>query len=517
MYVDEEKSDLEKQELVEKLLACESIKEQDLRDRITEKLRPEISDRIKKFGRGRYDVDSIVDTCLQYLWGIEELVYHIRYFEGNSRQLLVVENFVDRLHPKSVTLFQIYRLKWLLIEAKIPFDDLIDASINLYEKRGMPRPEWIASLQEKSDWGNELRFFLLNFLASVMKWGDEVPILMFAAEIVKYLENRGQSSEVTNGIEQDRELSVDSRIKAWIETTAAEQNLKIPPMKFLISSSTSSSLLYLLIKLDPNTDGQSFFIRAWLQNSQNENLGYSPVCDTPVKADVIPDIISKFLLESSKYMKRGDVYRLVIDFCLPREMLFNDVDHWLIQVSRNTISSRKRIGIRHPVIVRPIERFDYLPSFWEGKWNYFQSYASKKKDFQDTLPFVIFDIEVCNGQEDKIDGLLIPEHIVCLALTFVPQEVPFDILNAILSNGIPIVLWHRRHTHQPEELKRLFTSFLSENQLVDLPMLVWKVRLEGAGNDEHFGCHLTLLWDDPTRIPPDTKAAINEPFFEYPK
>jgi hypothetical protein len=148
---------------------------------------------------------------------------------------------------------------------------------------------------------------------------------------------------------------------------------------------------------------------------------------------------------------------------------------------------------------------------WKSKWNIVHEVEEEEFFISDKRnPIWICD-EGQYGTHESLYSTLRPTSIVCLALTFAPLENLIgtgSILNAILGTGIPIALWPREHIKEPQKISNLFASILSQETLSALPRLVWEQRLEaGRSKDkDHPGHHLTLLWDDPNRLPPTAKA-----------
>jgi hypothetical protein len=78
-------------------------------------------------------------------------------------------------------------------------------------------------------------------------------------------------------------------------------------------------------------------------------------------------------------------------------------------------------------------------------------------------------------------------------------------LLAALINGIPYAFFPRK-----EVAENFKPSFINKvNELIkwdDLPKQLMKMRLESISNDSHPAAKVTLLWDDPRRIPPRTTS-----------
>src|SRR6266496_675838 len=92
----------EKSELVSKLLACPSMKARETRKTILRQLRDEISSQIPFDERDNAYITNVVDTCLNYKGGLEELVDIIQYYERNSRSIDEIDAFLESMFPISI-------------------------------------------------------------------------------------------------------------------------------------------------------------------------------------------------------------------------------------------------------------------------------------------------------------------------------------------------------------------------------------------------------------------------------
>ncbi len=89
----------EKRQIVDALLACSSIR--DSRNAVLQQLPPEIVDAIQADSRAKIHVANIVDSCLNFPDGLTALVETIRFFDGGTRQMqlldAVLKPYKDRL------------------------------------------------------------------------------------------------------------------------------------------------------------------------------------------------------------------------------------------------------------------------------------------------------------------------------------------------------------------------------------------------------------------------------------
>ncbi len=232
--------------------------------------------------------------------------------------------------------------------------------------------------------------------------------------------------------------------------------------------------------------------------------------DTPIALANMPLLLNKWLAGCGQYL--GDrLIDLVVECFLPHELLSYPVERWTVETGMIDVE----LGKQHQVVVRSLKRVQiiasttstvgkpyYLWSSWKRKWE--KCLSGQQSSSQNQELAQIWTEE--KGQEDpqRLYDDLHGSATACLALTFVPSSKVF---NAIFSAGIPILFWPRKNVSEPEPVQSFFTQALSCCKLARLPSLLWEKRKEANG-DHHYGRHLTLLWDDPSRLPPTYTAPV---------
>jgi hypothetical protein len=94
-----------------------------------------------------------------------------------------------------------------------------------------------------------------------------------------------------------------------------------------------------------------------------------------------------------------------------------------------------------------------------------------------------------------------------LGLTFTPtHNQEGKLLIQILRAGIPVALWPRLNEVNVEysDMLREKVKDIIENtpNLLKLPDTLRDMRIQAENDPTHLCNHLTLLWDDPDRVPP---------------
>jgi len=83
--------------LVERLLACPSIRDRGTREAILKQLRGEVSHAIERNATDRTDVFNIVNTCLNYAGGLQEFIEIVRFFERDSLAMQQMSAFLGSI------------------------------------------------------------------------------------------------------------------------------------------------------------------------------------------------------------------------------------------------------------------------------------------------------------------------------------------------------------------------------------------------------------------------------------
>jgi excisionase family DNA binding protein len=230
------------------------------------------------------------------------------------------------------------------------------------------------------------------------------------------------------------------------------------------------------------------------------------VDEKPQTLEQLPKLIEQVLFYSTSRFSQTPGM-LTIEFFLPLELLYFNIDQLMINVGLNLPVA---IGTQYSVVVRSLERLNDRRSWpsWINKWNRLLALSQSKEN---NAFLYLHNIEEFNLQNSS--GRLREQNMMCLVLTFVPSvEDQRKIFSAVLSAGIPVVLYTRQQDMASNEIEMSLKALLTDNSLSDIPATVTKLRREAAtsGDKRHLGLHLGLLWDDPNRLPLQAKIASPE-------
>jgi vWA-MoxR associated protein C-terminal domain/Effector-associated domain 7/vWA-MoxR associated protein middle region (VMAP-M) 1 len=205
-------------------------------------------------------------------------------------------------------------------------------------------------------------------------------------------------------------------------------------------------------------------------------------------------IICSYLKESSQFIKQDPALHIFV----PLDLMNEAIDCWKLD---DGFGRPELMGRQYIVVLRSAERvsrsYRQKPR-WEKKWIQCQS---------------LLEDAACNafieGDDSDLDNLYYDldeanDSVIGLSVTQAPKNVGNDSLFGILlQSGIPLAVWGRcqlKSLKNKDELNRV----LNVSSLKNLPETVKTERRAArrVAEDDHIGHHLSLLWDDPSLVPP---------------
>lgn len=260
-----------------------------------------------------------------------------------------------------------------------------------------------------------------------------------------------------------------------------------PPVSF------AKPMSYLVIKVDDtNPKSEEYFVNAWFAADSWEKRKAITV-PTPklgqkgFTIEEIPSLLDGFL-------DQVDVFQeLTIEFFLPYDLLTLPVDTWETQ----GLGISEAIGHNYRVSIRSVDRlrptYNRYRGIWQQKWQKLNQESSPLRN-----NFIV---------GDKIDpkellAQLKQETVYGLQLERISASETFrSLYAAFLQTGTPLGLWIRQSSSQCTEQENL--TELLDYCVMELPEQVRQTRKKANIKDPeaHIGHHLTLVWEDPARLP----------------
>jgi len=340
--------------------------------------------------------------------------------------------------------------------------------------------EYVIGMQDKIG-DNTAKAFATKFYQAMVKNGNYEFAFFYARQAI---ELQGLSD-----LNIPRLFNKSKTIKRNLPQTGDK---KLPP--------------YLLIELAPKNNNKYYAVQAWLFMS-SENIRKVYVEDKkPITLNEVPTLIEEILEVIDRFKVNHN--QLTIEFILPKHLLLSNVEHW-------KDGNGDPIGANYRVVVRSRERLrdKKLQRFWCPCWDEAKKQGALQQAAKNHT--VLVNETQLRKFRTKVDA-----GKLCFVLASIPHiltDIKKDVFFALTKSGVPIALWPR-HIKNRDELKQQLSKLLSCT-LEQLPQCLFKSRrnLWENENEQHTGYHLSLLWDDPDRIPPELQDDPNKVPLELQK
>lgn len=200
---------------------------------------------------------------------------------------------------------------------------------------------------------------------------------------------------------------------------------------------------------------------------------------------------------------------LPIEFVLPQELLLYPLEAWTIRRSKRSLPTT--IAHMHPVFVRSLDRLHpddlvAIKPHWESRWQRRTIIDLKMLNHPQTAHDTLVRIDACGQSMPSIAAALANmKRVMVLQTAHLNDDDRFAILGSVIDQGYPIALIVRGSSADPAQTATVLCTVLAtESSFDNLPSLVMAQRQAAGEADDaqHYGHHLTLLWDNPERIPP---------------
>ena len=304
---------------------------------------------------------------------------------------------------------------------------------------------------------------------------------------------------------------VSRRLKEWAEQNINDFSELLNQERQNLEEKRKNTNSYLLVVLKRSEQKSAlshtsdyYTVKAWIipdiqtynykSGDGCEQLTLPEFSDKTFPIDEIPRVLKNFLDESSQYSCRN----LTIEIFLPLVLLNHAVDSWELEDDLDLGFSPPIIGQDYRVVVRSYERLTDVYKrrrvFWEQKWETLQQFTHPSA----CSAFLLGDDEIV---KDLIPKLKSPE-IIGLKVAKAPEKIgKGSIFAVILETAIPVALWLRQSLPGLDcqsEIEQILSCCIHH-----LPEAVKQKRQPPTPNtDTHIGHHLSLLWEDPYRLPP---------------
>jgi hypothetical protein len=320
-----------------------------------------------------------------------------------------------------------------------------------------------------------------------------------------------------------REVSVEGvkdDFKGWL--AAARRRLGAPsrvPRRREPSTSGARKRFLLVRVRDSVTEPGRYGIQAWLWDDA-AGPGLLPE-EAVVDEAGIEGVVDR--IRESLVQREVDLKEVVIEVFLPRLLLDRAVDQWRVdpfvgrrgKVADLALPSESCLGTEHQVVLRPLDRISYgqalndARSRWERARRILKGFTVRESAHGYRGKKLVA-VRIRNGADGGPDiyPILRDNGVMCCLFDREPERPAHgvDPLDVWILTGVPAALWVRKPGADVDvagELGRL----VRDRRLDELPERVFRLRTDPTAPKEgwHLGRALTLLYDDPSRIPAESE------------
>ncbi|NEO87045.1 MAG: trypsin-like peptidase domain-containing protein [Spirulina sp. SIO3F2] len=303
------------------------------------------------------------------------------------------------------------------------------------------------------------------------------------------------------------------QLASWSKRAVGEEEFEQLCDRLRPKQKQTAAIPTVLVLVTPVADGSRYMIEAgYIHNVQHYNSqtgdGYEQLTaefSEPLSRNELaarmPLILEDLLDQTCDYWGNldVDVYPR-IEFFLPIQLVDQDIERYCIGESREF----PMIERDFPALVRLWDRLGYkcrkyeqtrLKKKWLKRWQYMQTCHHQN----------CIELLICGDRpSDIVWQDLNQETTIAVKIT---KELDGDrrkTISNLIRTGIPIALWLRKALADCNAQDTLQSLLLK--RLVDLPHHLNNERKQAPCHDsEHLSHHLSLLWDDPKKIPPETR------------
>jgi hypothetical protein len=507
----------DKRELIEALLACASVNDDSQRNAILQELPNNIRNRFTRSDILQTWVLNVINASLRFEDGIEELIDVVQIFEGDSEEMRALYRVKRRLFPTVISRPQLRALESLVRPPIWSREVLIEA----YHASAQPSSR---EAQPAEDSVDELLDEMFGLLADKAQLpSGAFPILDFVA----HLANTASPSR-------------QARLHTWLEGAATELGADVTAINTRVTAPADPAdtrPTYLLIapvasdagkarEFVPDTfTAEEFVVRAWAWrgNDTITELAFDDARQQfthTASLDTMPEVIRQLRRVNAR-MLPDEEGSLTIELFVPSELLHYAVDTFPFPVG---IKKSVDLGVKYPIVVRSLERisdkyFDVLQDQWRAKWLRFRDLVSATHDRtegiepaarapvaespEDIPELLLWICQLQDRSLAQLDQGLGNDGVIGMASLVAPAELPpeLDVITTMLDAGVPIAFWLRKTAAAPD-IEQICRTLLTIKQINRLPQLLWERRKNFGATDPQIWRNVTLMWDDPNRLPP---------------
>jgi hypothetical protein len=483
-----------KKTLGDELLHCQILKTPENRQVVLNNL--PYGQKVPSSTQADVHTQNIIDTALGWPRGLEIFIDVVFSFETETLAMQDAFKVLDRASAQPVGWEQVTRLKEILNAER--FDD--ELLTRLCKENSPAAPSLPANAE-----GHELLSACVEVLA---RWPhpkpDDAPLLAFLYALLPSVQKRNTRDDCVRWMTVvAQELGMDLEA---VKASARQKAEATPPAEHGIP------YMLVTVQRDDFDPDNEILIKGWLYHGG----GYKPlIVDAgPHTHDKLPLLMRQLIFDSqNKLLKEAgrplaEASKLIIELFLPINLLGSEIDQWTVQLGKWAGASP--LERHYLVVVRSYERvYDeevraFSWGLWQDKWN--RRPVLPQMLTQANVYLACKPSDYTNSFYDKL--ALAQVNLFFLGLTVIPPPgaglEATAIFGPMVQAGTPIAIWLRRCGEDVTAVQAELEDLIYKNDLDSIPQLIYQRRRE-LWDDAASSVwkSVSLLWDDPDRLPPD--------------
>jgi|GEM_PF-2083209 len=269
----------------------------------------------------------------------------------------------------------------------------------------------------------------------------------------------------------------------------------------------NTRLLLLFEQIDLYT-AQKFTIKVYFidDETQIKNLKrYSEIEPNETVSPANISRVSEKIIDKVCDSLSGD-QTLHIELALPDNWLFHRFDEELIALWNESehLGKPEPLSIIYPMTVRSASRMlrpKHISQKWHDRWKCWQH----ENIVPDENVLWLYTTAQCNDHKLRTKLLEDTDYKYnCVVGMIKPsQEAREKIAREIRVSGTPVALWYHGPRTNVENLRSELSELLMMYKKLPIGLHKMRKRDYTSRKKSALGRHLTLLWDDPTNLPPE--------------
>lgn len=449
---------------------------------------------------------SAASIPYESIGGIAELLEQLRELEAGTPHLAALDRVLEEVLPQTINWAEVAELQKIVRGVSLFKENLRW----LHGRCAPPGGQW--ALPEQGESAGLLPKIVRQLAAApIQEPGHTHPLVNLVRLLLGHYRH---------------ELAVEAELQRWATAITARLRLSAPDA---LGAATpghpqAAATPYLLIQIDlagrqvqlDLSHAKQIQVRldAWIVLAADQAAAprrlwpFESSEEAILSLAQVADCLPTLMQRATEGLGQTSA-ALEIEVFLPRDLLLLGVDMWELRYGE---FRRPPLGSRHRVAVRPLDRItkpaNYPRSEWQARWARFQ--ALKLSPIANEVKWLVC-VDDCTP--DQIEEALLDRAIIGLIQLVPPEDLTeqdeqflAELLDMTIAYGIPAAIFTRERPGDLEAAHQLLQRELERRPGGELPDLVLDQRYTAFRNrrkqGDHIGNYLTLLWDDPGRIPP---------------